>query len=86
MGFIESFYYGNINPQDRNVKNNADYKQSFDKLCENEQMLRERLTGSEKAIFLDYVNEWGLICSDLELCSYIDGFRHGARCALDICT
>ena len=33
MSFIEEFYYGNIDPQLRNVKENASFKQDMDSLC-----------------------------------------------------
>ena len=32
MSFIEEFYYGNIDPQLRNVKENASFKQDMDSL------------------------------------------------------
>ena len=84
MSFIEEFYYGNIDPQLRNVKENASFKQDMDSLCKFENSLRERLTGEDRELFIEYVNLWGVICGDLELCSYKEGFRHGAKFACDV--
>jgi hypothetical protein len=39
---------------------------------------------AEKELFIEYVNLWGIICGDLELCSYKEGFRHGAKFACDV--
>ena len=45
---------------------------------------RYKPTGEEKELFIEYVNLWGIICGDLELCSYKEGFRHGAKFACDV--
>lgn len=79
MSFIEEFYFGNIDPQLRNVKENASFQRDMESLNKNEKILTERLTGEEKELFIKYVNLWGIICGDLELCSYKEGFRHGAK-------
>ena len=57
-------------PQLRNVKENASFQRDMDSLCKNENLLREKLTGEDKELFIEYVNLWGIICGDLELCSY----------------
>ena len=79
MSFIEEFYFGNIDPQLRNVKENASFQRDMESLNKNEKILTERLTGEEKEIFLEYVNLWGIVCGDLGLCSYKEGFKHGAK-------
>ena len=84
MSFIEEFYFGNIDPQLRNVKENTSFKQDMDSLCKIENSLRERLTSEDKELFIEYVNLWGIICGDLELCSYEEGFRHGTKFACDV--
>lgn len=83
MSFIEDFYYGNIEPQMRNIKQNSDFQKDFSRLCEIEVKLRTKLTGGEKKLFLEYVDLWGLVCGDLDFDSYKTGFRHGANFALD---
>ena len=83
MSFIEDFYYGNIEPQMRNIKQNSCFQKDFSRLCEIENELRIKLTGCEKKLFLEYVDLWGIIVGDLDFDSYKTGFRHGANFALD---
>ena len=61
MSFIENFYFGNIDPQLRNVKENAPFQRDMDSLCKNENLLQEMLTGEDKELFIEYVNLWGII-------------------------
>ena len=49
MSFIENFYYGNIEPQMRNIKQNSGFHKDFSRLCEIEAELRTKLTGGEKS-------------------------------------
>ena len=66
------------------AKDNASFKQDMDSVCKIENLLRERLTDEDKELFIEYINLWGVICGDLELCSYKEGFRHGAKFACDV--
>ncbi|MBQ3497655.1 MAG: hypothetical protein IJA87_00860 [Clostridia bacterium] len=83
VNFIEDFYYGNIEPQMRNIKQNSGFQKDFSRLCELEAELRMKLTGSEKKLFLEYADLWGIISEDIDFDSYKTGFRHGAGFALD---
>ncbi|MBR3815424.1 MAG: hypothetical protein IKJ59_16385 [Clostridia bacterium] len=83
MNFIEDFYYGNIEPQTRNIKQNSDFQKDFSRLCEIEAELRTKLSGGEKKLFLEYVDLWGIISGDIDFDSYKTGFRHGAAFAAD---
>ena len=83
MNFIEDFYYGNIEPQMRSIKQNSDFKKDFSRLCEIEAELRTKLTGGEKKLFLEYVDLWGNISGDIDFDSYKVGFKHGAAFAAD---
>ena len=83
MGFIEDFYYGNLEPQMREIKKNSDFQKDFNKLCEIESVLKEKLTDAEKSLFIEYVNLWGIISGDIDFDSYKVGFKHGAGFALD---
>lgn len=83
MKFIENFYYGNIEPQTRDIKQISDFQKDFSRLCEIESDLRSKLIGDEKKLFIEYVDLWGIIVGDLDLDSYKTGFRHGANFALD---
>ena len=84
MGFIEDFYYGNLEPQMRKIKKNSDFQKDFNKLCEIESVLKEKLTDVEKSLFVEYVNLWGIISGDIDFDSYKAGFKHGAGFALDV--
>ena len=83
MGFIEDFYYGNLEPQMRKIKKNSDFQKDFNKLCEIESVLKEKLTDVEKSLFIEHVNLWGIISGDIDFDSYKAGFKHGAAFALD---
>lgn len=86
MSFIENFYYGNIEPQMRNIKQNSDFQKDFSRLGEIEIELKTKLTDIEKKLFLEYVDLWGIIVGDLDFDSYKAGFKHGANFALDAFT
>lgn len=83
MNFIKDFYYGNIEPQMRNIKQNSGFQEDFNRLCEIETELKEKLPDDEKSLFIEYVNLWGIILGDLDFDSYKTGFRHGAAFAAD---
>ena len=84
MSFIEDFYFSNIEPQKRNLKENAAFQRDMDSLRKNESILKKSLTDENKELFIEYMNLWGIICGDLELSSYTEGFRHGAKFAQDV--
>lgn len=83
MSFIEDFYYGNLEPQKSNLKQNADFQRDFNRMCEIEAMLRNSLAGKQKELFKEYVDLWGLILGDMTFDSFKTGFRHGAAFAAD---
>ena len=84
MGFIEDFYYGNLEPQMRKIKKDSDFQKDFNKLCEIEAVLKEKLTDAEKSLFIEYVNLWGIISGDIDFDSFKAGFRYGAKFMLDV--
>lgn len=77
-GFIEEFYYGNIDPQARSVKPNTAVRREMQMLTDYEEELTNLLTGDEKKKFLSYVNAWGVVNGEGNLDSFIIGFRLGA--------
>ena len=77
-GFIEEFYYGNIDPQARGAKPNTTVKKEMQTLTDCEEELTKVLTGEEKKKFLDYVNAWSVVDGESTLDSFIVGFRLGA--------
>ncbi len=77
-GFIEEFYYGNIDPQARSAKPNTAVRKEMQTLSDYEEELTNRLMGDEKKKFLSYVNAWGVDNGEGNLDSFIVGFRLGA--------
>lgn len=84
MGFIEDFYYGNLEPQKSNLKQNADFQRDFNRMCEIESMLRNSLADEQKELFKEYADLWGLILGDTAYDSFESGFKLGARFAADV--
>lgn len=82
-GFIENFYYGNIEPQARGIKGDSHVQKKIALLAEKETILNERLTEEEKTIFCEYVKVWDEVLSIANLDSFTVGFRLGARFAYD---
>ena len=77
-GFIEQFYYGNVDPQARGTQPNSKVRRGMQMLSDCEETLSNRLTGEDKRIFLAYINDWSLVNCEGNLDSFIVGFRLGA--------
>lgn len=82
-GFIEEFYYGNIDPQARSFEKNKSVQRSMQILSDNEEYLTKELEGESLQKFLDLVNAWSLVNGESNLDSFITGFRLGARFTMD---
>ena len=85
-GFIEEFYFGNLEPQARSFTQNTEVASQMEILAENETFLTKNLADEEKIRFLEYVNAWSAVNADSSLDSFINGFRCGARFAYDAFT
>ena len=81
--FIEEFYYGNLDPQARSIKENKAVQKQMEALMLNEDHLTENLSGECKKKFLDFVNAWGVVNGESNLDSFIMGFRLGANFTYD---
>ncbi len=81
--FIEQFYYGNIEPQERSTPQPPTTRKQMDILVLNEELLTKVLTNKEKELFLAYVNAWHEVNCESNLDSFIMGFRLGAHFAFD---
>ncbi|MDD4494874.1 MAG: hypothetical protein PHV32_11120 [Eubacteriales bacterium] len=55
-GFIEEFYYGNIDPQARSFDSDSQYGEAMAILSKNEELLTNQLKDEEKRLFLEYTN------------------------------
>ena len=83
-GFIEEFFYGNIDPQARSSTQNSAVQKEMQRLSDYEEEMTNQLIGEEKRKFLAYVNAWGVVNGEGNLDSFIIGFRLGA--AFILCT
>ena len=81
--FIKEFYYGNIDPQARNTKENKAVQKQMEVLVLNEDYLTENLSGESKKKFLEFANAWGVVNGESNLDSFIMGFRLGAGFVYD---
>ena len=81
--FIEQFYYGNIEPQERSTRMNDTVQKKLKIMVNNEELLTKSLTDERKQWFLDYVDAWHEVNSESNLDSFIMGFRLGAGFAYD---
>lgn len=81
---LEELYYGNINPNERQFIRNTDFDRAMRTLSENEDKLTELLDGKEKTLFLDLVNAQSSVNGITAVEGFINGFRLGARMALEI--
>ena len=77
-GFIEQFYYGNIEPQARSTRANRAMTKELQILENAEQYLTEKLADEAKSRFLDLLNAWSVVNGETALDSFIVGFRLGA--------
>lgn len=82
-GFIEEFYYGNIEPQACNSELNKELKKMLNTLIEKEELLTEKLNGEEKDLFSNYVNAYNEFLAFSIADGFISGFRLGARFTYD---
>ena len=82
-GFIEEFYYGNIEPQACNSELNKELKKMLSTLTEKEELLKAKLNGEEKDLFSDYVNAYNEFLAFSIADGFISGFRLGARFTYD---
>ena len=81
--FIEQFYYGNIEPQERSTKMNKSVQKKLEIMMKCEDLLTKTLTDEKKQWFLDYIDAWHEVNSESNLDSFIMGFRLGAAFTYD---
>ena len=82
-GFIEEFYYGNIEPQECCSELKDELKKKLGILTEKEKELNSKLSGEEKDLFVAYTNTYNDFLTVSIADSFISGFRLGAKFTLD---
>ena len=82
-GFIEDFYYGNIEPQVCCFELKSELKKKSNSLTEKEETLNSRLSGGEKDLFVAYTSTYNDFLTVSIADSFISGFRLGAKFTLD---
>lgn len=81
---LEELFYGNINPNEKQFIRGTDFDRAMRTLSENEDKLTELLDGKEKKLFLDLVNAQSSVNGITAVEGFINGFRLGARIALEM--
>lgn len=81
---LEELYYGNINPNSKRFIRNPQFAKAMNVLSGNEEKLTGLMEGQEKKLFLELVNAQSEVNGVTAVESFINGFRLGARIALEI--
>ena len=82
-GFIEDFYYGNIEPQECCSELKNELKKKLRILTEKEEELNSKLNIEEKDLFVTYVNTYNDFLTVSIADGFISGFRFGAKFTYD---
>ena len=80
MEFLEQFFYGNIDPQNRSSVQIQELKKVQKKLTDLEEQI---LTEPQRALFVAYTDVWNELNAKSDLDSFVTGFRMGAKMTLD---
>ena len=78
-GFIEDFYYGNIEPQECCSELKNELKKKLSVLIEKEDELNSKLSGEEKDLFVAYTSTHNDFLAVSIADGFISGFRLGAK-------
>ena len=82
-GFIEDFYYGNIDPQECCSELKNELKKKLSILTQKEEELNSKLSGEEKDLFVTYTSTYNDFLTVSIADSFISGFRLGAKFTYD---
>ena len=82
-GFIEDFYYGNIEPQECCSELKSELKKKLSVLAEKEETLMSKLNDEEKVLFVSYTSTYSDFLTVSIADSFISGFRLGSKFTLD---
>ena len=84
MNIIEELFFGNLDPNGTHLGQNSQYSKAMQVVDAIEDSLAERLEGREQKQYLDLVNAYGEILGITSVENFVNGFRIGARFALDM--
>lgn len=84
MKILEEFWYGNINPTDRNIAHNGRIDKLLKLVTNNEQQLSDMLSDKEREMFQKLKGSQDELSSVIECESFTLGFRLGARFMLEV--
>ena len=82
-GFIEDFYYGNIEPQECCSELKSELKKKLSVLAEKEETLTSKLNDKEKVLFVSYTSTYNDFLTVSIADSFISGFRLEAKFTFD---
>ena len=82
-GFIEDFYYGNIEPQECCSELKSELKKKLSVLAEKEEILMSKLNDEEKVLFVSYTSTYNDFLTVSIADGFISGFRLGAKFTYD---
>ena len=81
--FLEEFYHGNIAPQSQSMSKDKEFKNAWNTVVKNEEILSKLLSDEELRIFREYASAYGRAFSHNDKESFIRGFKIGARLIFD---
>ena len=84
MRVLSELWYGNIEPQDRKIPRDKEYKQLLNKICKYEEQFRGIFSPEQQKDFEDYENATISVTAISEEAAFVYGFRLGARMMLEV--
>ena len=84
MRVLSELWYGNIEPQDRTIPRNSEYKKLLSKICEYEETFRGIFSPEQQTEFEDYENATISVTAICEEAAFVYGFRLGAKIMLEV--
>ncbi len=83
MGFLEEFWYGNIEPTEYDISS-KEYKKSQELICKAEENLRATMTAEQKELFLKYADCVREHQNVADCLIFRNSFKLGARMMLEV--
>ncbi len=84
MKILEEFWYGNIQPNERDIVPNSRFAKLLNLIAKNEENLAPMLSEGAKAVFEKLRDCQDELSSVSERDSFVLGFRFGARFMLEV--